>query len=127
MKLIIKAKFDAAHHIPEHPKCGNVHGHTYHIEIEFESDNAITPEYLENVDGMIVDFHELKDLVRRYILAYYDHKDLNTLLQLPIPTAEYIAWHIHTVLETALRNTGFDVKVVGVTVWETEECGVRYP
>jgi 6-pyruvoyltetrahydropterin/6-carboxytetrahydropterin synthase len=126
MKLIIKAKFDAAHHIPGHDKCGRVHGHTYHIEMEFTTIPPNTePEEYES--GIAIDFGKLKDIIQEYLLTYYDHNDLNTLLQLPVPTAEHIAKHIFIVLSNTLKLEEVEATVTQVTVWETESCGVRYP
>jgi len=73
-----EGKFDAAHHIPGHNKCGVVHGHTYRVRIRVEG--------TVQEDGMIVDFHELKDIVREY-----DHRDLNTIISQNPPTAENLS------------------------------------
>jgi len=73
-----EGKFDAAHHLPGHDKCGVVHGHTYSVSIRVEG------EVQEN--GMIVDFHDVKALVKQL-----DHKDLNEILTASIPTAENLS------------------------------------
>ena len=121
MKLLIKAKFDAAHYIPNHPKCGRMHGHTYHVEIEFTPTKPLE-------DGMAVDFAVLKRIVREHIINYLDHKSLNDLFLLPEPsTAENISIFIFMALLNVLKDTRIDAEVSSVTVWETEDCGVRYP
>ncbi|TDI89346.1 MAG: 6-carboxytetrahydropterin synthase QueD, partial [Caldithrix sp.] len=47
MKLGTTHYIDCAHFLPGHPKCGQLHGHTYKVEVVIEG---------ENKDGMIIDF-----------------------------------------------------------------------
>ena len=63
--------FSAAHHLPGHPKCGKVHGHTYHVTVEIEAS-------LNNL-GVVIDFSDLNDIMNR-TLAPLDHEDLNNIL-----------------------------------------------
>lgn len=73
MKLGIIDYVDCAHYIPEHTKCGSLHGHTYKIEVVIEG----------NHDGtMVIDFHDLKTTVKA-ALSEYDHKVLNDFLEYP--------------------------------------------
>ncbi len=73
MKLGVIDYIDCAHYIPGHHRCGALHGHTYKIEVVIEG---------ERKSGMIVDFAELKKTVRE-VLNYFDHKNLNELLEYP--------------------------------------------
>ena len=73
MKLGIIEFIDCAHYLPGHQKCGNLHGHTYKIEVVIEG---------ENKTGMVVDFAELKKTLRD-TLSLYDHKSLNDFLTYP--------------------------------------------
>src|SRR4030095_8258438 len=68
MRLGITEYIDGAHFLPGHPKCGQVHGHTYKVEvvIEGESDRG----------GMVVDFNDLK-LRTRGGLSKYAHRHWN--------------------------------------------------
>src|SRR5437773_1819065 len=63
-----KITFDAAHRIPNHPKCGMLHGHTYTIEITF----SILADNL-NESGMVIDFTTIKHIVGNWIKKYWDH------------------------------------------------------
>jgi 6-pyruvoyltetrahydropterin/6-carboxytetrahydropterin synthase len=64
---------DCAHYLPEHPKCGSLHGHTYKVEVIIEG---------ENKTGMILDFADMKKIIRE-VLADYDHRSLNDFLDYP--------------------------------------------
>ena len=73
MKLGITEYIDCAHHLPGHEKCGRLHGHTYKIDVVIEG---------EKRGGMILDFADLKSIVRS-VLAEYDHRDFNEFLDYP--------------------------------------------
>lgn len=57
-------RFSAAHFIPSHNKCSRLHGHDYAILVNV---------YGEPVDGILVDFVEVKHALRN-IVAEMDHK-----------------------------------------------------
>ena len=73
MRLGITEYIDSAHHLPGHPKCGQLHGHTYQVDVSVEGDHR---------GGMLVDFADLK-LAVHDVLAEYDHKDWNAFLKYP--------------------------------------------
>jgi len=73
MKLGVIEYIDSAHFLPGHTKCGNLHGHTYKIEVIIEG---------ENKSGMIMDFADLKETVRDTLLQF-DHKLFNDFLDYP--------------------------------------------
>jgi 6-pyruvoyltetrahydropterin/6-carboxytetrahydropterin synthase len=73
MKLGITDFVDCAHFLPGHPKCGQIHGHTYRIEVIIEGQSA---------GGMIVDFADLKARTRE-VLNQYDHRNWNDFLDFP--------------------------------------------
>lgn len=60
-------RFDAAHFIPGHPKCGRLHGHTYAISCVVHGEPA--------ANGFILDFGEVKAALRA-IADRLDHKVL---------------------------------------------------
>jgi len=72
-------KFSAAHYIPDHPKCGGIHGHTYFVR-------NLTVEVDEfDKNGMSIDFGIIKDYFKRE----WDHKFI-------IPTEDADFWkHIY--------------------------------
>lgn len=73
MRLGITDNVDCAHFLPGHPKCGQLHGHTYKVEITIEG---------EARDGMLVDFADLKAQARE-VLGRYDHRNWNDVLEYP--------------------------------------------
>lgn len=70
--------FEAAHKLPDHPgKCSQLHGHRWNVTFE------IAVAELDR-NGMVIDFHELKQLV-----AELDHTYLNDIIE--TPTAEQLS------------------------------------
>ncbi|MDF1557682.1 MAG: 6-pyruvoyl tetrahydropterin synthase family protein [ANME-2 cluster archaeon] len=61
-----KLRFSASHLIPDHPKCGRLHGHTYAISVRVEGTQA---------GEFIIDFMELKNIVNE-ICNRLDHRIL---------------------------------------------------
>jgi 6-pyruvoyltetrahydropterin/6-carboxytetrahydropterin synthase len=49
-----KLRFSACHLIPNHPKCGRLHGHTYAVSVKVEGEQS---------GEFIVDFEDLKRIV----------------------------------------------------------------
>lgn len=109
--LKIKDKFDAAHRIMGvDKKCENMHGHTFHIEVEFRYDRL-------NENGVCEDFGILKELVGR-VVKRLDHSYLNDILEQP--TSERLAEMIYKLIKE------WNNAIYKVTVWETERAGVEY-
>jgi len=70
-------RFEAAHFLPDHPKCGKVHGHSYRLVVAIEGP--------VRKDGMVLDFSELKDHVEKTVLDKVDHRLLNDIPRLRQP------------------------------------------
>ena len=70
MRLSAEFTFDAAHRILGHPgKCAYLHGHTYHLEV------TVSAERLDRL-GMVIDFDDLRALVKKAVLDRWDHATL---------------------------------------------------
>ena len=80
MRVGTSVTIEAAHFLPGHPKCGNMHGHTYRFEVEVEG--AI------GGNGMVVELDELRARIE-VVLSSYDHRVWNESLDMP--TVENIA------------------------------------
>ena len=70
MELILRGEdcgftWSAAHLLPGHFKCSNMHGHNYVLDLEIASENLN--------HGMIVDFVVIKKKLRE-LIEDYDHK-----------------------------------------------------
>jgi 6-pyruvoyltetrahydropterin/6-carboxytetrahydropterin synthase len=59
-----KLRFSACHFIPNHPKCGCLHGHTYAVSVRVEG---------EQHGEFILDFEVLKNIVNR-LCDTLDHR-----------------------------------------------------
>lgn len=64
--------FDMAHALYGHDGlCRNIHGHTYHLTITLKG--SILQQTGHPRDGMVMDFADLKEIVRKHILSNFDH------------------------------------------------------
>ncbi|HEY7412596.1 MAG TPA: 6-carboxytetrahydropterin synthase [Vicinamibacteria bacterium] len=100
MQLGVVEHVDCAHFLPGHPKCGQIHGHTYRVEVMVEGDPGA---------GMLMDFGEIKARTRE-VLQEYDHRNWNDVL--PLPTVENICQLLHSRLR---ERFPFPVRI---RVWE---------
>lgn len=69
-KIAKEFSFDMAHMLDGHDgKCQNLHGHTYKLQVE------VTGELVESgaKSGMVIDFSDLKAVVKHEILDKMDH------------------------------------------------------
>ena len=70
-------KFDAAHKLPDYEgKCKNLQGHTWKLVVCVEGE-------VDSGSGMIIDFCELKRLIKEQVLDRLDHSYLNDLIENP--------------------------------------------
>lgn len=99
MKVGIREHIDSAHHLPEHETCKEMHGHTYTVEVVVEG--------TKKEGGMVIDFIELKKIVRG-VLKEYDHKVLNDIID--VPTCENLAEDMQKRLEKRI-DMAFTLKV----------------
>ena len=91
MRLGITEFVDCAHFLPGHEKCGQIHGHTYKVEVVIEG---------EAKGGMVVDFAELRAETRQ-VLSRYDHRNWNDFLD--FPSVENICDLLRRQLEDRIR------------------------
>jgi len=110
-KLIITKvfTFDCAHHLNDYEgKCKNIHGHTYKLEVSVKG-------YMDK-NGLVIDFHDLNDLVEGKILSYIDHRYLNELFDFN-PTCELLGVWIWDEIEKRLMST--ECELSKLVLWET--------
>jgi 6-pyruvoyltetrahydropterin/6-carboxytetrahydropterin synthase len=82
MKISKKYSFDSAHILPRHKgKCGQLHGHTYVIDVCIEGPIDYETQF-------VIDYGELDDIMAP-LLKKYDHQLLNDFIT--YPSAENIA------------------------------------
>lgn len=99
-------RFDSAHYIPNHlRKCKFLHGHSYKLEVTVR--RRVDPD-----TGMVIDFGDLKKVVKTQIEEVLDHGYLNNYI--PMPTSENIILWIWMQLS-------FDIKgLYKLRLYETE-------
>lgn len=112
--------------------CRNIHGHSYFLEITIAGKPLNFPGHPK--DGMIMDFHDLKTLVKEHITDKFDHalmvneatppeqiealtKVTSRLYQVNFqPTTENILIHIAEILKPLLPEK---VKLFSIRLYET--------
>jgi 6-pyruvoyltetrahydropterin/6-carboxytetrahydropterin synthase len=131
VRLVSGSHFSAAHRLYREDwdeetnrrvfdKCNNPngHGHTYGLEVTVEGE--IDPE-----TGYVMDFTELKRLVKENVIRRLDRRHLNfdvDFLRGLNPTAENIAVGIWRVLEGRVHPA----RLVRIALAETEKNRVVY-
>lgn len=108
-KLKTNASFDSAHFLAGYDgKCANIHGHTWNIEVTVSGEELISSGQER---GMLIDFSELKKLVRS-IADSLDH------------TFIYETGSLRDTTVAALESEGF--KLTAVAFRPTAENFARY-
>ena len=106
-------EFEACHHLPHYDgACHNLHGHSYKLEVTVSgqvSKNENDPKC-----GMIIDFKDLKAIVKSVAVDKYDHSNLNDFF--PNPTAEIMVKQIAVDIMSKLPQ---GVYLMSCKLWET--------
>lgn len=102
-------------------KCNypNYHGHNYDLEVKVIG-------HCDPETGYVIDTKILSDLIKKYVLDRYDHKNLNLDTQEfkdLNPTAENIAISIYNLLKPKLE-ANLELKI---KLYETPRNFVEYP
>ena len=115
MDIYVSMSFDAAHCLPKVPaghKCGNLHGHTFLVEIHAEGD-------VSDETGWVIDFGDIKAIAKPYI-DQLDHAYLNEIEGLENPTSENIAIWIWDRLNPKIEG------LARIVVKESPTSGAAY-
>jgi len=114
MYLTKSFTFDSAHNLTGYEgSCENLHGHTYKLDV------AVSGPLSD--DGMVVDFHDLKTIVKKNIIEKLDHQYLNELLPMRT-TCENISFWIWEELEPYIEL--INCKLEKITLYETADSKV---
>lgn len=71
-RLTKQFSFEMAHALPAYEgKCRNIHGHSYKLFVTIEG--APMQQQGAPSDGMVLDFHQLKEIVTQHIIDPFDH------------------------------------------------------
>ena len=137
MEITTRMEFDSGHRIPNHKSsCKNLHGHRYAIEVTLKGD--IIDQENESDYGMVMDFKDAKELIRKTIVEPWDHaflvyeKDLEvihflnslkghkTVILDKVPTAENMALIAFNLLKKVfLKTFQNDIVPIRVRLFET--------
>lgn len=122
MKMLVttSANLEAAHclkgkrysdeeNIKIYGKCSNLHGHNYKLFV------TVSGEVQE--DGMIINFKEMKEIIREKIVERFDHKYLNEVMQ-EVPTAENMCIVIWNILEGEFNV--LNIELYELKLYETD-------
>ena len=110
LRVLKRFSFDAAHFLPGYNgKCADMHGHTWKVELTVEG-------VVDVLSGMVLDFVLLKKIVEPWI-EMLDHKLLNDIAGLKMPTAENIA----LLFRDLWYNEPRPVSLKSVKVWEAPD------
>jgi 6-pyruvoyltetrahydropterin/6-carboxytetrahydropterin synthase len=72
MEITTRMEFDTGHRIPNHKSvCKNLHGHRYAIEVTLKG--KINSNTNESDFGMVMDFKDVKELIKNNIVDQWDH------------------------------------------------------
>jgi 6-pyruvoyltetrahydropterin/6-carboxytetrahydropterin synthase len=117
--LKVITDFASAHTLRDYPgACQRLHGHNWKLEVETEG------TCLDEL-GRVIDFKTLKETACS-LVSELDHQYLNHIPPFDTvnPTAENIAAYLYRGLGQRLNDAR--VRVVAVTLWETDRACVRY-
>lgn len=125
--------FEMAHSLYEYDGlCRNIHGHSYNLEVTLRGEPHNQPGHPK--DGMVMDFGDLKRIVKEHIVSRFDHalminhlvpEDKVELLHQTTdriilvnfqPTTENIATHIASILQQQLPAK---VELFSIRLYET--------
>jgi 6-pyruvoyltetrahydropterin/6-carboxytetrahydropterin synthase len=102
-------------------KCSNPHYHGHNYELVVKVTGTPDP-----VTGYVINLSTLSSIIRKNVLARFDHKNLNLdtkeFAQLN-PTAENIVYVIYEILRKELDSS----LELSVRLYETERNFVEYP
>ena len=118
-QLMIKTHFAAAHNLINYQgDCENLHGHNWRVEV------TVSAKGLDQA-GLGIDFKVLKKKTNEQ-LDKLDHKYLNDLAPFRdnSPSSENICRFLYEELSETLDDD--NVKVIKVTVWESENACASY-
>lgn len=113
--------FEASHHLPHYVgACHNLHGHSYKLEVTVQGD--IVTDKSNPKCGMIIDFKDLKEIVKKVAVDKYDHSYLNDFFE--NPTAEIMVEKIGKDLIYELLP--HNLYLVSCKLWETTTSYAQY-
>ena len=118
-EITVDTHFSAAHCLKGYAgECARLHGHTWSVSVTVE---------VKTLDelGLSIDFKDIAAVLDE-ITGRFDHRTLNDLDEFASmnPTSENLARILYELLSG--RITKDSVRIISVTVGESERCRVTY-
>ncbi len=85
-------------------KCKNVHGHSYRLEVTVQGTPIDDPSHVKY--GMVIDFGDLKKIVKKEVVDVYDHALLLNKNGAYRDIGEYLEEKGHRILLVDFQPTG---------------------
>jgi len=85
-------------------KCRNVHGHSYRLEVTVKGTPIDDPAHVKY--GMVMDFGDLKKIVKEHVVDVYDHALLLNKNGAYREIGEYLAKKGHRIMLVDFQPTG---------------------
>lgn len=140
MQITRRLEFDAGHRIPDHQShCRHLHGHRYVIEITLVGE--VIQASGQPMNGMVMDFSEVKSLALESLVDSWDHAfivyrgdvaiveflktipDHKTVVLDVVPTAENLAAIAFAKLDAVYRDRyGNHLQLERIRLYETPNC-----
>ena len=96
--------FESAHALYGYDgKCKNIHGHSYHLNVTVIGEPIDDQENAKN--GMVMDFGDLKRIVKREIVDVFDHSVILNKNSPHIELAKTIQDHSHKIVLVTYQPT----------------------
>lgn len=133
IRVTKKFTFDMAHALDGYDgPCKNIHGHTYTLSVTLKG--KVIESNTNPKNGMVIDFGDLKKIVKEVILDKYDHalvlnenasysksevisNEFEKVILAPYqPTCENLLLHFVSILNLLFKD---DIKLVSVKLEET--------
>ena len=120
MIMVVKEfTFDSAHYLPNYDgPCSRLHGHTYRLQIGIKGGT-------DSKSGMVMDFVELKRIVRDY-LDVLDHHCLNEVTSFDFPYQNPTAERMVTWLSLCLLHHFVDPEMPNLEFIRLYETPTSY-
>jgi len=119
-EVTVQETFAAAHFLRGYEgNCNSIHGHNFRVVVTVEGERL-------NELGLLVDFRELKGLLRQVTEAV-DHKNLNEVPPFDgekNPSTENLAEYFYCRVKAGISNPHARVKEV--CIWETDIQSAKY-
>jgi len=117
IRIVKELTFEAAHYLPKYNgKCRALHGHSYKLQIGIRG-------MVNSETGMVMDFGELKAIIKGLFIDALDHSFLNENLLPFFPnecsTAENMVMWLVDKLSKYFEQANQSIKVDFVRLYET--------